>query len=99
MALYKAFVKNKQTKEKLFIESEYPTKTAFIKDLKSNGYSVNPIKVKEAKVYNWILENTNCTNEDLKFINRIPKDNEDVNDWINAGLQKDLLRLQKRIQI
>ena len=63
MTMYKAFVRDKKTKERLFVESEYPTKTAFIKDLKGNGYSVNPIKVKEAELYNWILENTNCTDE------------------------------------
>ena len=58
--LYKAIVKDKQTKELKIIESEYDTKKDFIRDLRGNGYMVNPLKVKKAKVFDYIIEHTNC---------------------------------------
>lgn len=66
MKIYKAFVKDKQTKKAIFIESEYKTKTAFIKDLRSNGYIVNNYHVQEKEVFDWVMENTNAGDEDFK---------------------------------
>lgn len=58
--LFKAIVKDKQSKELTIIESEYPTKQKFIEDLRGNGYSVNPEKVKRSEVFEYIMKNTNC---------------------------------------
>jgi hypothetical protein len=60
MALYKAIIKNRQTKETSIIESEYNSKIEFINDLRKNGYMVNPLKVKKADVFDYIMNNTNC---------------------------------------
>lgn len=66
MTKFKAAVKDKQTGVSSIIEGVYPTKQAFIFDLRRNGYSVNNYKVKEAKVFDWIMENTNCELWDWK---------------------------------
>ena len=63
--LYKALVKN-ENNEIVIIESEYSTKKDFIKDLRTNGYKVNPIKVKKAKIFDYIMNNTNCYDWDWK---------------------------------
>lgn len=60
MKLFKASVIDKESKETVIIASEYPSKSAFIRDLRSNGYSVNPSKVKLASVFDWIIDNTEC---------------------------------------
>jgi hypothetical protein len=66
MRTFKTAAKNKETKQTIIIESAYKTKTDFIKDLRANGYSVNPAKVKQSDVYNFIVENTNCELSDWK---------------------------------
>ena len=66
MKKFKAIVKDKQTKQLVIIESEYETKTEFIQDLRSNGYMVNPYKVKLAEVFDRIMETTDCNWWDWK---------------------------------
>jgi hypothetical protein len=66
MTKFKAFVKNKDTKEYVTIESEYKSKESFIKDLRANGYMVNPLKVKKSEVFDYIINNTNCYEWDWK---------------------------------
>lgn len=63
--LFKAMVKNSEGKLQI-IESEYNTKTAFIQDLRRNGYKVNPYKVKTAEKFDHIVNNTNCEEWDWK---------------------------------
>ena len=48
--MYKAFVRNKKTGKYVVIESEYDTKADFIKDLRGNGYVVNPKFVNRKEV-------------------------------------------------
>jgi len=60
MTIFSAWVKNKQTKEHCRIDSEYPSKSKFIADLKRNGYSVNPDKVQTKQQYDYIINHTNC---------------------------------------
>ena len=44
----------------VFIENqEYNTKADFIHDLRRNGYSVNPKKVKESTIFDYIVNSTN----------------------------------------
>ena len=38
---------------------EYATKADFIHDLRKNGYKVNPKKVKESSLFEYIITNTN----------------------------------------
>jgi len=59
MKLYKAIVKDMDGNIKI-IQSEYPNKSAFIHDLRRNGYKVNPKKVKEASEFDRILDKTNA---------------------------------------
>ena len=66
MKTYKALVKDKKTKEYKVITSDYNNKSEFIKDLRNNGYMVNPIKVKTKEVYDYIVNSTNCCPWDWK---------------------------------
>ena len=66
MFKFKAMVIDKDTKKHTIIESEYPNKSAFIKDLRNNGYKVNPDKVKKSEIFDYITNNTNCNIWDWK---------------------------------
>ena len=89
--LFSAVVKDKQTKETILITNkEYETKSQFIKDLKNNGYAVNPYKVKESEVFDYIINYTNCELVEWKYINKVPEEGEYVSDWIQSGLEKEL---------
>lgn len=59
MKKFKAIVRDRQTKEIVIIESEYKTKTDFVKDLRQNGFIVDPYKVKTSEIFDYIMENTN----------------------------------------
>lgn len=72
MKKYKTYAYDKKTKKYVFIESEYPTKANFIKDIRANGYRVNPIRVAEANVYNYIMEHTNAEDIDFRTIKKVP---------------------------
>lgn len=64
MKTYKACVIDKETKKAVVIESEQPSKANFIRNLRHNGYQVCDWRVKEASVYDYIVEQTNCQKED-----------------------------------
>jgi len=60
MKTYSALVKSSYGNGISFIENkEYETKARFIKDLRGNGYKVNPAKVKESNVFDYICKYTN----------------------------------------
>ena len=71
--IFKAFVQDKETKETKFIEMEYTSRKHFISDLRCNGYSVKNCMVKE--VYDFLLENTNCTKYDKMVAKRMYRNN------------------------
>lgn len=72
MKFFSAVVKDKHTGKTVFVErTEYTTKQAFIVDLKHNGYTVNPYKVKPSDVFEYILNHTNCTPWDWKNITEV----------------------------
>lgn len=97
MKQYSAVVKDKQTKQTILIQNkEYSTKAKFISDLKSNGYAVDPNKVKESEVFEYIMKNTNCEPQEWKYINRIPNENELITDMMETGYKKDKVRSDKR---
>lgn len=69
MKRYSAAVKDKG--RTVFItEQEYATKTDFIRDLRRNGYQVNPQKVKTARTFDYIVNHTNCNPWDWKLTDR-----------------------------
>lgn len=59
MKKYSAVVKD-YSRVVFIRDQEYPTKAAFIHDLRANGYKVNPKKVKESTVFDYIINHTNC---------------------------------------
>ena len=69
MKMYSALVKDGNRLVEIK-EQEYNSKADFIYDLRRNGYKVNPKKVKESSLYNYIINNTNCysLDWDLKSI-------------------------------
>lgn len=67
MTTYKAFVKDKTTGRYTTIESEYETKSDFIKDLRGNGYAVNPLKVKTVEIFDYIVNRTDMNPWDWKI--------------------------------
>lgn len=60
MKKYSAVVKD-YSRTVLIRDQEYPTKADFIHDLRANGYKVNPRKVKESALFNYIINHTDCT--------------------------------------
>ena len=64
MKIYKACVFSKGSNKAVVIESEYSSKANFIRDLRLNGYEVCDWRVKEARIYDYIVEQTNCQKED-----------------------------------
>jgi hypothetical protein len=64
MKTYKAIATNKRTGKIEIIESEYSNKANFIKDIRMHGFRVDTMKVKEADVFDFIMNNTNCNKWD-----------------------------------
>lgn len=64
--IYKTMAYDKKNKVWDVVEMEHVNKKAFIKDLRSNGYRVNDKRVAEKERYDWIMDNTNATDEDFK---------------------------------
>lgn len=56
--LYSAMVKDGM-RVVIIRDQDYPNKAAFIRDLRANGYRVNPKKVKPSDVFDYICEHTN----------------------------------------
>lgn len=59
MKKYSALVKD-GTRVVFICNQEYARKSDFIRDLRCNGYKVNPRKVKESHIFDYILNHTNC---------------------------------------
>lgn len=67
MKSYSAFVKDKSTGKHIKLRGDYNTKAEFIHDLRRNGYSVNPMKVKPSEIFNYIVTHTNMQEWDWKI--------------------------------
>lgn len=63
MKEYSALVKDENGRIVFIKYQEYNKKADFIHDLRHNGYKVNPKKVKESKVFDYIMT-TNCNSWD-----------------------------------
>lgn len=59
MKYYSAICKD-GSRTVIFEHQEYPSKVDFVRDLRKNGYKVNPRKVKPAIVFDYIMNHTNC---------------------------------------
>lgn len=72
MTKYSAVVKERETGKIVLLENyEYETKKSFIEDIRGNGYTVNPNKVKISEVFDYIMNNTNCEPCIWKKVNKI----------------------------
>lgn len=77
MKKYSAVVRDGN--RRVFITNqEYNTKADFIHDLRRNGYKVNPAKVKTARVFDYIINNTNCNPWDWELTE---KEVDDITDY------------------
>lgn len=77
MKKYSAVVRDGS--RRVFITNqEYKTKADFIHDLRRNGYKVNPTKVKTARVFDYIINNTNCNPWDWELTE---KEVDDITDY------------------
>lgn len=70
--LFKAFVKDKETGESKFVESDYPSKSDFVTDLKHNGYSVSRAEPKD--LYDFILNNFNGDKHEWEIAKKLYKE-------------------------
>lgn len=66
MKKYSAVVKD-YSKFVFITNQEYRTKADFIRDLRSNGYKVDPLKVKPSRVFDYIVNHTNCNPWDWRL--------------------------------
>lgn len=71
--LYSAMVKDGK-RVVIIRDQDYPNKAAFIRDLRANGYRVDPKKVKPSDVFNYICDHTdmNPWDWDLKKVPEEP---------------------------
>ena len=73
MKRYSALVKD-GNRRNIVANKEYKRKTDFIKDLREAGYKVNPKRVKEADLFEYITRYTAPWNWELK---EIPKEKKE----------------------
>lgn len=65
MKVYKTMAYDKQNKKWDIIESEYPSKKNFIKDLRDNGYRVRENRIATKEIWDYVMENTNAEDKDF----------------------------------
>lgn len=78
MKRYKALVISNDTGNEIIIEGKTRTKKVFIEMLKENGYKVDRNKIKEPKLFDYIVEYTECTPQDWK-LKEIPQESKQDN--------------------
>lgn len=66
-----ASVVDKQTGKRVWLTQQYATKKEFMDDLKRNGYTYNPNRIKPTDVFYFIVKETNCYLEDWKKYKKI----------------------------
>lgn len=73
MKRYSAMVRDSHNRKRVVIilDQPYNTKAEFISELRANGYKVNPKKVKQSDVFDYICNQTNMTPWDWD-IKKIP---------------------------
>lgn len=92
--LYSAMVKDGK-RVVIIRDQDYPNKAAFIRDLRVNGYKVNPKKVKPSDVFDYICDHTdmNPWDWDLK---KVPEEVEEgFLDWDPAEVREALANSDK----
>lgn len=100
MTMYKALVKDKDTKKLSVVEFEQTNITEFNRDLRSNGYTIQHSCTKEK--YDLILEHTNCEEylfsckvEDIK---RVVSGEISEFDLFDIYHDKKMARINKRLE-
>lgn len=93
MAIYKGLVKDKETKQYTVVSGEHTSKKAFIEDVRRNGLSVNPSRVKKADVYDAIVKYTDSS--ELAW--RLCKTVEEAKNW-DETLEKYIESKTENIQ-
>ena len=68
MTVYKAFVTDKKTGNRVIIEQEHSSKSKFIEECRLNGYRVNTNRVVTKEQYDWIAAHTNMDDGDFKNV-------------------------------
>ena len=92
--VFKATVKNKETGSGTIIESEYDSKSDFVKDLRNNGYSV--VRAEPKEVFDFVTNETNGTKydwEDAKklYESDIPLTRNSI-DMLRDGMSTDKIK-------
>lgn len=75
--LYKAVVRNKETKKLEIVTFTACSLTHALHEIRVNGYSVNNYHCKPAEVFDYIMKHTNCNPWDWKEIKSVPQDIEE----------------------
>lgn len=66
---YTASVKDIETGQRSLITREYPSKAAFERDIKANGFRA--LRIETEEVYSWVMENTDCSPVDFRRANMV----------------------------
>ena len=64
--IYKTCAKDKENGKYSILELDCSSKQRFIRNVRANGYAVNPKRVLTKKSYDYVIENTNCTKWDWR---------------------------------
>lgn len=80
--LYKAFVRDKETRRCSELVMEYSSKKEFIEDIHGNGYTIYRNHIKEADLYDWIDDRTAYIDDEDEYaaywkFTEIPKDRQE----------------------
>jgi hypothetical protein len=62
--------------ERKIIQADAKNKTEFIKEARKNGFKINPFKVKDSELFNFIMDETNCNEWDWA------EDSEQVKEYL-----------------
>lgn len=92
MTTYKGLVKDKITKQYEVVTGTYTSKKAFVEDIRRNGLSVNPSRVKTVAVYDAIIKYTDGSELAWKVCKTV----EDAKNWdkmLDAHLIEEFKRL------
>lgn len=83
MTMYKAFITDKKTGEKRFMDSDsFDSIKEFKRALRENGYSVS--KIAETELYDFILNHTNCEKRDWDIVSNLYKNGVSFTDILKV---------------
>lgn len=89
MTTYKGLVKDRETKQYEVVTGEYTSKKAFVEDIRRNGLSVNPSRVKTVTVYDAIIKYTDGSELAWRLCKTV-KDAKNWNETLDNYLNKKI---------